>query len=314
MRKLVIGSRSSQLALRQSEFLQRAIQKHNPDLEVRIEVIRTTGDIMPRAALSKLTTSVKGLFVKEIEEALLEQRIDVAVHSLKDLPTTLPQGLILAAIVEREDPRDVLVTASPEIHSLQALPPKARLGTGSLRRRVQLQLLRPDLVVSAIRGNVDTRIKKIQERKLDGIVLAAAGLKRLGLQEKIAYLFPVEEIIPAIGQGALGVESRLDDEQTRQLVQPVDDLPTRRCTLAERRFLQEMGGGCDVPMGAYASIENGKATFAAFVASPGSLEMVRKVSHGQPQDLDRLAREAAQYLLSQGGDKMLQESTIQFQS
>lgn len=314
MRKIVIGSRGSQLALRQSNILARAIEKHHPDLEVSIAVIRTTGDKLPHTTLSKLTTSVKGLFVKEIEEALLEQRIDVAVHSLKDLPTELPEGLTLAAIPEREDPRDALVTASPEIQSFEELPQKARLGTGSLRRRVQLQLLRQDLVVSAIRGNVDTRIRKIRERNLDGIILAAAGLRRLGLKEKIAYLFPVEEMIPAVGQGALGVEIRADDERTLQLVKPLDDLSTRRCTLAERRFLLEMGGGCDVPMGAHATIENGNACFTAFVADPASLEVARRVCHGQPQDLERLAVETAHYLLSQGGDKMLKESTIQYQS
>ncbi len=311
MRKIVLGSRGSQLALRQSKILARDLETLHPDLEVSIEVIRTTGDKIPHTALSKLAAGVKGLFVKEIEEALLEQRIDVAVHSLKDLPTELPEGLTLAAIPQREDARDGLVTASPEIQSFEALPQKARVGTGSLRRRVQLQLLRRDLVVSAIRGNVDTRIRKIRERNLDGIVLAAAGLRRLGLEEKISYFFPVEEMIPAIGQGALGVETRADDESTLQLVKPLDDLPTRHCALAERRFLQEMGGGCDVPMGAHASIENGNAHFTAFVANSASLEVVKRVCQGQPQDLERLAVETAQYLISQGGDRMLKASAVQ---
>ena len=222
MRKLVIGSRGSPLALRQSELLQEALKEHHPDLETRIEIIRTTGDQTPHADLSKLAASVKGLFVKEIEEALLQHQIDLAVHSLKDLPTQTPEGLTLAAILPREDARDALVTASPAIHSLQALPQKARLGTGSLRRRVQLQLLRPDLVISPIRGNVDTRIKKIEQENLDGIILAAAGLNRLGLHDKIAYCFPVEEMVPAIGQGALAIEIRTDDESTRRLVEPVE--------------------------------------------------------------------------------------------
>jgi len=313
MRKLVIGSRGSQLALRQSKILQESLQKHHPDLETSIEVIRTTGDQTPQADLSKLATSVKGLFVKEIEEALLEHRIDLAVHSLKDLPTETPEGLTLEAILPREDPRDVLVTASPEIPSFQALPQGARLGTGSLRRRVQLLLLRPDLVISPIRGNVDTRIKKVQQENLDGIILAAAGLNRLGLHDKIAYLFPVEEMVPAIGQGALAVEIRTDDERTRQIVKPVDDPSTRSCTLAERRFLQEMGGGCDVPMGAHAFIENGKAAFTAFVAGPRSLQVARTSSQGKPQELDELALEAARYLLAHGGDKMLEESNVQYQ-
>lgn len=313
MRKLVIGSRGSPLALRQSELLQEALQKHHPDLETRIEIIRTTGDQTPQADLSKLAASVKGLFVKEIEEALLQHQIDLAVHSLKDLPTQTPEGLTLAAIPPREDARDALVTASPTLSSLQALPQQARLGTGSLRRRVQLQLLRPDLVISPIRGNVETRIKKIEQENLDGIILAAAGLNRLGLHDKIAYLFPVEEMVPAIGQGALAIEIRTDDESTRRIVEPVDDPATRSCTLAERRFLHEMGGGCDVPMGAHASIENDKATFTAFVAGPRSLQVARTSSQGKPQELDELALEAARYLLAQGGDKMLEESSVQYQ-
>ena len=313
MRKLVIGSRGSPLALRQSALLQEALQKHHPDLETRIEIIRTTGDQTPQADLSKLAASVKGLFVKEIEEALLQHQIDLAVHSLKDLPTQTPEGLTLAAIPPREDARDALVTASPTLSSLQALPQQARLGTGSLRRRVQLQLLRPDLVISPIRGNVETRIKKIEQENLDGIILAAAGLNRLGLHDKIAYLFPVEEMVPAIGQGALAIEIRTDDESTRRIVEPVDDPTTRSCTLAERRFLHEMGGGCDVPMGAHASIENDKATFTAFVAGPRSLQVARTSSQGKPQELYELALEAARYLLAQGGDKMLEESSVQYQ-
>ncbi len=313
MKKLVIGSRGSQLALRQSKILQEALQKHHPDLESSIEIIRTTGDQTPQADLSKLATSVKGLFVKEIEEALLQHHIDLAVHSLKDLPTETPEGLTLAAILPREDARDALVTASPEIPSLQALPQGARLGTGSLRRRVQLQLLRPDLVISPIRGNVDTRIKKVQQENLDGIILAAAGLNRLGLHDKIAYLFPVEEMVPAIGQGALAVEVRTDDESIRQIVEPVDDPATRSCTFAERRFLQKMGGGCDVPMGAHASIEKDQASFTAFVASPRSLQVARIASQGKPQELDELALEAARYLLAHGADYMLVESNLQYQ-
>jgi len=313
MRKLVIGSRGSPLALRQSELLQEALKEHHPELETRTEIIRTTGDQTPHADLSKLAASVKGLFVKEIEEALLQHQIDLAVHSLKDLPTQTPEGLTLAAIPPREDARDALVTASSAIPSLQALPQKARLGTGSLRRRVQLQLLRPDLVISPIRGNVDTRIKKIERENLDGIILAAAGLNRLGLHDKIAYCFPVEEMVPAIGQGALAIEIRTDDESTRRIVEPVDDPATRTCTLAERRFLHEMGGGCDVPMGAHASIENDAATFTAFVAGPRSLQVARTSSQGKPQELDELALEAARYLLAQGGDKMLEESSVQHQ-
>lgn len=314
MKPLVIGSRGSRLALQQSKIIQRAIQGHHPDLEVTIEVIRTAGDKMPQKALSQLTTSVKALFVKEIEEALLQHRIDLAVHSLKDLPTELPDGLDLASIPEREDARDVLVMASAKFHSLAELPEGAKLGTGSLRRRVQLQHLRPDLIISPIRGNVDTRIKKIQERGLDGIVLAAAGLKRLGLEDVIAYTFSLEEMVPAIGQGALAVEIRQDDERTRQMLEPLNHPPSRRCALAERRFLHKMGGGCQVPMGAHARIENGNALFSAFVGSPSRFELVSKLCQGSPQDLDHMALDAADFLLSHGADKFLKETTAQFQS
>lgn len=314
MRKLVIGSRGSPLALAQSKILQAALHKHHPDLETRIEVIRTTGDQTPQADLSKLATSVKGLFVKEIEEALLKHKIDLAVHSLKDLPTETPEGLVLAATPSREDVRDALVSNSPEISSLQELPEGATLGTGSLRRRVQLQLLRRDLVISPIRGNVDTRIKKIQRDNLDGVILAAAGLNRLGLQERISYLFPVQEMVPAIGQGALAVEIRADDSQTREMVMPLDDPATRQCALAERRFLEEMGGGCDVPMGAHASVDNGQAAFTAFVAGPRTLQVARTTSQGKPEELNTLAIEAARYLLAQGGDKMLEEADMKVQS
>lgn len=312
MRKIVIGSRGSQLALRQSKIIQEALKKHHPGLSSSIEIIRTTGDQTPHAELSKLAAGAKGLFVKEIEEALLDHQIDLAVHSLKDLPTETPEGLILAAIPPREDARDALITAS-EISSFQALPEGATLGTGSLRRRVQLLLLRPDLVVSPIRGNVDTRIRKVQKENLDGIILAAAGLRRLGLHDKIAYLFSVEEMVPAIAQGALALEIRTNDEKTRQIVEAVDDPATRRCALAERRFLEEMGGGCDVPMGAHASIEQDTATFTAFVAGPRTLQVARTASQGKPEELDELALEATRYLLAHGADKMLEESNVQYQ-
>ncbi len=314
MKPLVIGSRGSRLALQQSQSLQQALKRHHPELEVSIEVIRTTGDKIPRTALSQLATSVKGLFVKEIEEALLQNKIDLAVHSLKDLPTELPDGLDLASIPEREDARDALITTFTQIQSLNDLPEGAHLGTGSLRRQVQLQHLRPDLMVSPIRGNVDTRIRKIQERGLDGIVLAAAGLRRLGLEEKISYTFAVEEMVPAIGQGALAVEIRCDDDATRHMVEPLDHADTRACALAERRFLHIMGGGCQVPLGAHARIVDGDAIFSAFVGSPSSHEAVRKVSHGHPQELEQLALDSAEFLLSHGADKILKEVEAQFPS
>ncbi len=307
MKPLIIGSRGSRLALHQSRFLQQALQRHHPELEVTVEVIRTTGDKMSRTALSQLATSVKGLFVKEIEEALLQKDIDLAVHSLKDLPTELPDGLDLASIPEREDARDALITTTTRIASLEEIPEGAKLGTGSLRRQVQLEHLRPDLQISPIRGNVDTRIRKIQERGLDGIVLAAAGLRRLGLQEEISYSFSLEEMVPAVGQGALGMEIRTDDEATRQIVASLDHSETKTCALAERRFLHAMGGGCQVPLGAHAQIANDNATFTAFVGSPTTGEALRKESSGHPQELEQLALASAEFLLSHGADKILKE-------
>ena len=314
MKSLVIGSRGSRLALRQSHLLQQALQRLHPELEVTIEVIKTTGDKMPRTALSQLATGVKGLFVKEIEEALLQNGIDLAVHSLKDLPTQLPDGLALASVPRREDARDALVTTSGRMQSLDELRQEAKLGTGSLRRQVQLRHLRPDLEVSGIRGNVDTRIGKIQERGLDGIVLAAAGLRRLGMEEKISYTFPVQEMVPAIGQGALGLEIRSEDETTRRLVEPLDDADTRCCTLAERRFLHTLGGGCQVPLAAHARIEDGNAVFSAFVGSPSTRDVLSKVSNGHPKDLDKLALDSAEFLLSHGADRILREVEAQFSS
>lgn len=298
MTEVVIGSRGSPLALWQSQYVQQEIEKRRPDLKVHVQVIKTSGDRISKAALAKAAagTGVKGLFVKEIEEALHRGRIDLAVHSLKDLPTQLPMGLCLSAVPERADPRDVLV-AERKLSSLDELPQGARLGTGSLRRTVQLRFLRPDLEIIPVGGNVETRIRKMREKGLDGVVLAAAGLKRLGLDEKIAYVFSIDEMIPAISQGALAVEARTNDEWIHNIVAPLDHEQTRRCTGAERLFLQRMGGGCQVPMGAYARIaEDGQASFAAFVAGPESGRLIRKVTGGPAQELERLALETAEEL------------------
>lgn len=305
MRQVIIGSRGSRLALWQSEYVQKEIETHHPEITARIEVIKTTGDKLSEAALAKIG-STKGLFVKEIEEYLLVKKVDLAVHSLKDVPTELPDGLCLGAIPERDDPVDVLVSDN-KISSLAELPYGARLGTSSLRRVVQLQSLRPDLEIQAVRGNVDTRVRKMRELGLDGIVLAAAGLRRLGLQDKIAYVFSLQEMVPAIGQGALSVEIRADDEALHQALAPLEHPPTRCCTGAERTFLRKMGGGCQVPMGAYAAIGNGVATFTAFVADPRQSKIIRKISRGKEDELQDLALEAADYLLAQGADRILRE-------
>ena len=305
MRRIRVGSRGSPLALRQAEIVCHELERRHPDVETEIRVIRTSGD-QPRPEPQFSGLSVKRMFVKEIEDALLKEEIDLAVHSLKDLPSELPPGLCLAAIPEREDPRDALVS-SVRIGCPDEIPRNGRIGTSSLRRTVQLRLLRPDLEIVPLRGNVGTRIRKMQEQRLDGIVLAAAGLKRLGLDDRIAFTFSQDEMLSAIGQGALAVECRCDDSQTRELLAPIDHPPTRSCTDAERRFLERMGGGCQVPMGAYASLTSGGGEFHALLASPYRSVALRHRSRGSKDELARMALDAAESILSRGGDQILRE-------
>lgn len=306
MKEIVIGSRGSPLALQQARLVQESLRQHHETIATRIQVIRTSGDKMSGQELFGTSTSVKGLFVKEIQEALLSGFVDLSVHSLKDLPTELPAELCLGAIPRREDPRDVLI-AAPPVDSLSELPKGARVGTSSLRRRVQLQNLRADLMMFEIRGNVETRIRKVKETPLDAIVLAVAGLKRLRLHRTIDYIFPIEDMIPAAGQGALAVEIRRDDESTQRLVEPLDHPPTRACVTAERLFLDHLGGGCRLPIGANAFLKNGAAAFSAFVGSPTRGELIRKTSRGSANELEKLAMEAVEHLLSRGGRELLRE-------
>ncbi len=304
MKEIVIGSRGSRLALWQARHVVSEIGKSHPGLPTRLEIIKTTGDKLTEVALAKI--GGKGVFVKEIEEALLEGRIDLAVHSLKDVPTELPKGLCLGAILEREDARDVLV-AEKRYRSIDDLPQRAKIGTGSLRRSVQLLHLRPDLAVHPLRGNVDTRLRKLEEGSLDGIVLAAAGLKRLGYQSRVAYTFPVSEMTPAIGQGALAIEIRSDDGPLRQVLAPLEHSDSRTCAQQEREFLSAMGGGCQVPMGAHAAIDNGDASFLAFVAGPNSGKLVRHRASGPSRQLAALRQIVTERLLADGARALLDE-------
>lgn len=304
MKEIVIGSRGSRLALWQARHVQAEIEKLRPEVPVRIEIIKTTGDKMTEVALAQI--GGKGVFVKEIEEALLDGRIDLAVHSLKDVPTELPDGLVLGAIPPREDPRDALVGDS-KLKSLDDLREGAEVGTGSLRRGVQLRHLRADLKVTPLRGNVDTRLRKLDENRWDGIVLAKAGLNRLGLAERTAYVFSVQEMTPAIGQGALAIEVRDDDQRIAEVLAPLEHPDTRRCVEQERLFLHQMGGGCQVPMGAHATVSNGQARFTAFVAGPASGRLTRKSEEGPTQDLDRLRESVFEHLMAEGAAEMLAE-------
>jgi len=308
MRPIVIGTRGSKLALVQSHWVAERLVRLNPGTPVSVEIIRTTGDKMKTASLVRLAGDTKGLFVKEIEEALLKGRVDLAVHSLKDLPTELPEGLSLGAVPEREDPRDAFV-ASHKIGSIEKLPAGARVGTSSLRREIQLRDQRPDVEIVPIRGNVDTRIRKMHEENLDGIVLAAAGLNRLGRGREIDFLFPVEKMIPAIGQGALAIEMRTDDNRVARMIGSLNHAMTHYAVLAERKFLTEMGGGCQVPMGAHVELIAGQSQclFQAFVASPASGKMLRGRAEGPLESLLEMATEAAVKFKKQGGDRFLRE-------
>ena len=292
---LVIASRGSQLALWQAHWVEDRLS--GLGLECRIEIIKTTGDKITDVPLAKVGT--KGLFTKEIEEALLEERADLAVHSLKDLPTELPQGLVLAAVPAREDPRDAIVGKR-----LADLPQAARVGTSSLRRAAQLRKTRPDLVVESLRGNLDTRLRKLDEGRYDAIVLAAAGLKRLGWADRIAELLPPDVMCPAVGQGALALESR-QSGGGKDACEALDHPETRAAVTAERAVLGALGGGCQVPIGAYATVADGRLRLIAIVASPDGLELVRAESHGAVSEGAALGRALGSELLARGARRIL---------
>jgi hydroxymethylbilane synthase len=293
---LVIASRGSQLALWQARWVAGELTARGH--ECRIEIVKTTGDQITGIPLSKIGT--KGLFTKEIEEALLDGRADIAVHSLKDLPTELPPGLVLAAIPEREDPRDAIAG-----RLLADLPPGARVGTSSLRRSAQLRHLRPDLVLESIRGNVDTRLRKLDEGQYDAIVLAAAGLKRLGLDSRIAEILPMEIMCSAVGQGALAIETR-SQGRGFDACQVLDHAATRAAVTAERGVLAALGGGCQVPIGARAEVEGDRLRIQAVVASPDGAEIVRAVSEGSVAEAAAIGQALGEELLRRGARRILE--------
>jgi len=290
---LVIASRGSQLALWQARWV--AAQLSAAGQECRIEIIKTTGDKITDVPLAKVGT--KGLFTKEIEEALLDGRAHLAVHSLKDLPTELPEGLVLAAIPEREDPRDAMVG-----RTLANLPLGAKVGTSSLRRAAQLRQLRPDLQVESIRGNLDTRLRKLDEGQYDAILLAAAGLKRLGWGDRIAEILSPEQMCPAVGQGALAIEARAGFEGVAML----DHADTRTAVLAERGVLGALGGGCQVPIGAYATVSEGRVHILAIVAAPDGTQVIRAESEGPAAEAPQLGARLAADLLERGARQILE--------
>jgi hydroxymethylbilane synthase len=339
--KISIGTRGSKLALWQAECIKTLLIKYHPGLEVHLVKIKTTGDMILDVPLAQV--GGKGLFVKEIEESMLRNDIDIAVHSMKDVPADFPPGLHLSAICEREDPRDAFISAiqnsKPKFQNLKELPVGATLGTSSLRRSCQLSHLRPDLTILQLRGNLDTRVRKLDEGQFDAIILATAGVKRLGLQDRITEILPFEISLPAVGQGAIGIECRIDDEVINNIVGVLDHKETSVAVRAERAFLKRLEGGCQVPIAAYARIVNnpsippsekgGKGGFEkgkrrevkdsslvtrhsllvmdGLVGSIDGKKLVRGHIEGKPEDYESLGVRLAEDLLSRGAKEILAE-------
>ena len=299
---LRIGTRGSKLALTQSEWVKGKIEAQHPDVQVELVRVKTTGDKILDAPLSKI--GGKGLFVKEIEEALLSERIDLAVHSMKDVPAAQPEGLILTTFPEREDPRDAFV--STRYDDLAQLPQGARVGTGSLRRSAQLLHIRPDLELVPVRGNVDTRLRKLEAGEYEAIILAASGLKRLGLKDRISQALDVEQILPAIGQGALGLEVRRDDEGTIGRIDFLNHRETEITIKAERAFLTELDGGCQVPLAAFCRTENGQLRLEGMVAELDGSKVLRDQMRGEESEAEEMGVALARRLLSAGADEILE--------
>lgn len=319
-KKLIVGTRSSQLALWQADFVIGELRKRYPDLAIEKRLMTTKGDKILNAPLAKI--GGKGLFTKELETAMLAGEIDIAVHSLKDMPVVVPEGLVITAVTERADAGDALV--SQRYGSFAALPEGAKVGTSSLRRRAQLLHARPDLQIVDLRGNVNTRLRKLEEENFDGIILACAGLKRLGFGERIRQVLPQSLCLPAVGQGALAIESRIDDRETRELLSFLDDGITRACTAAERGFLATVEGGCQVPVGVYAQpVDNadiledahtGKAEairVEAVIASLDGRKLFRDSVEGAADEAEFLGISLANKLLDMGGREILRSLGIE---
>ena len=300
---LVVGSRGSRLAVWQAEWVQARLKELAPGLTVTLQRIKTSGDMILDVPLAAI--GGKGLFVKEIEEALLRGEIDLAVHSMKDVPTVLPDGLDILCVPAREDPRDVLV--SRDSCSLEQLPKGSRVGTSSLRRQAQLLHSRPDLRIQLLRGNLDTRLRKLHNGEYDAIVLAAAGLSRMGWSNKVTEYLPPEVSLPAIGQGALGLEGRRKDRFVQTLVEKLEHRPTRTAVMAERALLERLEGGCQVPIAAHATIKGDTLIMEGLIASVDGRRLIRDTIQGPASEAQGLGMQLAEKLLAQGGDVILNE-------
>jgi hydroxymethylbilane synthase len=298
--RIRLGTRGSTLALAQSTWVKEQILRHQPALEIELVVIKTSGDRFTEKPIAAL--GGKGIFTKEIEDALLRQEIDLAVHSMKDLPPDLPAGLIIAALPKREDPSDVLV--SRQGRELGSLPSGTQVGTGSLRRQAQVLNYRPDLSVVPIRGNVDTRLRKLDQGEIDALIMAAAGLKRIGREDRITAYLSDEICVSAVAQGALGIESR-DDSSVRAVLAPLHDTDTATEVAAERSFLSRLGGGCHVPIGARAKIDGEQLKIIGVVASPNGSTLCRGEITGHVTNAADLGHQLAEQLLREGAERFL---------
>ncbi|MBM3131505.1 MAG: hydroxymethylbilane synthase [Chloroflexi bacterium] len=299
-KKVLVGSRGSKLALLQSRLVMDRLRALHPDFEYELVKVTTAGDRDRESPLEKL--GGEGVFVKELEEALLAGRIDLAVHSLKDMLTTIPEGLKLAAVPERVDPRDVLVS---QYGSLAALPKGAKVGTGSQRRAVQVLAMRPDIEIRGLRGNIDTRLKKALGGEYDGIIMAAAALIRLGLEDRIAEYLPAEEFVPAVGQGALGIETRADDSRIAALAAPLDHEPTHQAVTAERAFLKAMGGGCRAPIAALGTAKDGTLRLFGLVANPDGTRILRAEVESDASSGEQLGHALARKMIEMGAASLV---------
>ncbi|MFQ5924713.1 MAG: hydroxymethylbilane synthase [Dehalococcoidia bacterium] len=304
MRKsIIIGSRGSRLALIQAESVLAQLREANPHLEFSLSKIATEGDRNRHLSLDRMAGV--GVFVKELEAALLEGRIDLAVHSLKDLPTEVPEGLYLAAATERLDPRDILISTSGR---LAELAPGSRIGTGSIRRAAQLIAYRPDLEVCSIRGNVDTRLRKVSSGEVDGVILAAAALLRLGWEHRITEHLPLEHFLPAAGQGALGIEIRANDEEIAELVSPLHHQPTWQSVVAERTFLSALGGGCRAPIAVLGTVDDSTLKLTGMVADAGGKGVLRASGEGSATTPEQVGIRLARKILEMGASKFIAEA------
>ena len=302
MKPIRIGTRGSMLAKWQAEFVRKKILEFT-GVDAEIVIIKTTGDKLATAPFSQI--GGQGVFIKELEEALLDEQIDLAVHSVKDIPTDVPSRLCFPVICRREDTRDCVVSAKGE--TLSTLRNGARIGTSSLRRRSQILHARPDFDVRDLRGNVDTRLRKVESGEYDAILLAKAGLDRLGWSNRISEVLPPEVCMPAVGQGALGVEARLKDTEIADALAPLDDFATRQSIVAERALLGALEGGCQVPLGAWARIERNELVLDAVVSSPDGAQQVRQRATAPPEQARDLGLRVAQLLVDSGAREILAE-------